>query len=127
MSNVRNTPQAIGTSGGTDNQGNQQDQTAVAFPGTVDALAGMQYPDMPGGPVGNAPRGGQEQITAPYDAPGTAYPNFTKVVANSPTFGAYFANPKVQVGTQPSPVPDMPQYGSTLSALATSPAPLPEE
>lgn len=100
MSNVRNTPQAIATANGTDNQGPQQDNVAVAFPNTVDALPGMQYPDMPGGPNVNAP-------LQPWQ---TAHPASTPAV-NDPASGNYYASPALVGGTH-SPVPDLLQYGT---------------
>lgn len=109
MSNVRNTPQAIGTSGGTDNQGSQQDNLAAFAPNTVDALPGMQYPDMPGGPDVNAP-------LLPFQ---TAHPASTADVVD-PSYG---------------PAWGMQQYGTlTLADTAqgsgyndTTAAPLAEE
>ena len=63
------TPGAI-SSGGNDDQGAQTTNLAAQYPSTVDSLPGMQYPDMPGGPDHNAPRSGQQQISAPWAAPG---------------------------------------------------------
>lgn len=38
-----------------DAQTAQQTNLAVQYPNSVNALSGMQYPDMPGGPASNAP------------------------------------------------------------------------
>lgn len=88
MSNVNNTPQPLGTSDGTDNQGPQIDNVAEQYPYSVDAITpDMQYPNLPGGPDSNAP-------ISPYDQ--VHYPSVRTPV--DPTFGAVLGMP--QYGTQ---------------------------
>jgi hypothetical protein len=102
------TPGAINSSG-NDDQGAQQTNLAKQYPNTVDTLAGMQYPDMGGGPDSNA-------LRLPYQ---TAHPASTPAV-NDPGFGAYYLNQSDPiVGTKKNPVPDFPQYGTSLNEGTT--------
>lgn len=53
MANAANAKSAPGVPG-SDIQSAQLDTLARQYPNSADALPGMQRPDMPGGPVGNA-------------------------------------------------------------------------
>lgn len=94
------TPGSLNSSG-NDDQGAQTDNLAHAYPNTVDALPGMQFPDMGGGPDANAKRTPDQQ----------QHPDHTLSV-NDPAAGSFYMNPSDPiVGTAKSAVPDMQQYG----------------
>jgi hypothetical protein len=76
----------------------QHTNTAVKFPNSIDALPGMQYPDMPGGPDANAPRNPLTVLTSDYP---------------------------VTLPVTPQSL-GMPQYG-TLTSVEDNPQPRPEE